>query len=386
MNAMFEFDVIQCGLIVLFLMTAGEWLSHKMKAVIPAILASSVLFIALTWSGILPTTIIEDSGLIHIASVAMMMTILGMGISTNPKELMENWRVVALATISYIGQTCILMLVIGALFDRNTAIAGLPGGAAVAMIIRERASELHLEQVIVLSVLLLSVKNLVACPLASWMLRKEIVSFQKANRNLSLIPKSKDTDTATPNTSANNQSPYWSLLRLFLGAWAAARLELYTGVSRYVFCLFLGVLLSTIKFFPKDEMARSKSQGMFTLMMMASVLNGYANATPAMLISLIKPLVCVLLVDVISIFLITTLVGRLLKFSRPLSFAIGLNVMIGFPLNLMLAQDLIEFMANSPEEKEILNQQLATKMVIAGFTSVTFLSTVGAGILVTLLK
>lgn len=383
---MFEFDLIQCGLIVLFLMTAGEWLSHKMKATIPAILASSILFIALTWSKILPSTIIEYSGLLHISSIAMMVTILGMGISTNPKELMENWRVVALAAISYIGQTCILMLVIGALFDRNTAIAGLPGGAAVAMIIRERASALHLEQVIVLSVLLLSVKNLVACPLASWMLRREIVSFQKEKRNHPFVPEEKGSDTTIPNISANNQSPYWSLLRLFLAAWMAARLELYTGISRYVFCLFLGVLLSAVKFFPKDEMARSKSQGMFTLMMMASILNGYANATPAMLISLIKPLVCVLLVDIISIFLITTLVGRLLKFSKPLSFAIGLNVMIGFPLNLMLAQDLIEFMANSPEEKEILNQQLATKMVIAGFTSVTFLSTVGAGILVTLLK
>ena len=67
-------------------------------------------------------------------------------------------------------------------------------------------------------------------------------------------------------------------------------------------------------------------------------------------------------------------------------FAICLNVMVGFPLNLMLAQDIIDFLADTDEQKELLNRQVGTKMVIAGFTSVTFLSTVGAGLLVNLMK
>ena len=56
--------------------------------------------------------------------------------------------------------------------------------------------------------------------------------------------------------------------------------------------------------------------------------------------------------------------------------------MVGFPLNMMLAQDIIGFLVKDPEEQNVLNVEIATRMVIAGFTSVTFLSTVTMGVLV----
>jgi len=171
---MFEFDLIQCGLLVLFLMVLGEVISHKLKAVVPSILASAVLYLILVWSHILPASVIQDSGLIHLTSIAMMFVILGMGISTNLLELLTNWRVVALAALCYICQTGLVILIISYIFDLNTAIGGLPGGAAVALIVQERAKALGHEQIVVLSVLLLAVQGLVACPLVSWMLRKEV--------------------------------------------------------------------------------------------------------------------------------------------------------------------------------------------------------------------
>ena len=42
---MFEFDMIQCGLIVLCLMVAGEVISHRLQAIVPAILASALLYL-----------------------------------------------------------------------------------------------------------------------------------------------------------------------------------------------------------------------------------------------------------------------------------------------------------------------------------------------------
>ena len=171
---MFEFDLIQCGLAVLFLMTAGEILSHKLKAAVPAILISAVLFISLIWTGIFPSTVIEDSGLTKLTPVAIMFTLICMGASTNPKEFLNNWRVVVLAAISYILQTVILIFVISLIFDRNTALGSLPGGAAVALIIQERARELNYDHIAALSVLIMSVQGLVTCPIVSWMLRKEI--------------------------------------------------------------------------------------------------------------------------------------------------------------------------------------------------------------------
>lgn len=401
---MFTFDLIQCGLLVLGLMVAGEVISHKMKAVIPSILASAVLFVALLWSGILPKDLVETSGLMHLTTIAMMFTIIGMGASLNLQELLANWRVVVLAASSYLGQILILLLVISALFGRNIAIGSLPGGAAVALIIQEQARALGLDQIVVLSVLLVSIQGLIACPIVSWMLRMEVLRIQKSGIQPAIYTDSCSRTSGKTDSSASaaddpvssavsekaakqksrssHQSPYWSLLRFYVVAWAASRLDLYTGISRYVFCLLLGVLFVRIGFLSRNEMERSKSQGILSLMMMINVLNGFSALTPEMFGDLLLPVVCILLTDIISIFILSMLFGKLLHFSRPMGFALSLNVMIGFPLNLMLAQDIVDFLAKNESEKALLNQQIASRMVIGGFTSMTFLSTIGAGLLV----
>ncbi len=380
---MLEFDMIQCGLIVLFIMAAGEVIAHKMGAVIPAILASALLYLALLWCGIIPRTLVQDSGLTHLTSIAMMFMILSMGTSIRPKELMDNWRVVLLAAVSYVGQTAITLLVIGMLFGRNMALGSLPGGSAVALIVRERAGALGYDQVVLLSVILLAVQSLVACPIASAMMKREIKRLQTEG---DFASEKEGQEESEQKTKRQEGSPYQALLRFYAAAWAAGRLELLTGISRYVFCLILGVFFTKIGFLHKDEMEQAKSRGLIMLMMMTMVLDGFSSATPELFVSLMTPVLCVLTVEVLSIFLVSGFVGRLLGFGREMSFALCLNVMIGFPLNLMLAQDLIRFLVTDSRQQEVLDQKIASKMVIAGFTSVTFLSTVGAGILVGLMR
>lgn len=384
---MFEFDLIQCGLIILGLMTAGEVISHKLKAAVPSILVSSVLFLLLFWCNLIPQDLIAASGFTHLSTIAMMFIVLSMGLSIDPKELLANWRVAALAAFSYIGQTGVLLLVITFLFDRNTAIGSIPGGAAVSFIVQEHARELGLTYIVVQSVLLVAVQGLVACPIVSAMLRLEIRTLKKTKISFgfsSALPNTPSDCSSVPQNTSG--SPYLSLLRLYLAAWAASRLELLTGISCYVYCLALGVLLGQIGLLPKDELDCSQSRGFLNLLMMTSIMNGFSNATPELFAALLKPLSCILLVDILSIFLLSLILGRILKFSKPIAFAVCLNVMIGFPLNLMIAQDLIDYLAESAEEHTFLHQQIAVKMVIAGFTSVTFLSTIGAGLLVTFLQ
>lgn len=376
---MFSFDMIQCGFIVLCLMVVGEICSRRMKASVPAILVSALLYVALLWSGILPSTLIKDSGLTHLTAIAMMFMIIHMGASTKPKELLDNWKVVVLAAITYVGQTALMILVISLLFSKNIALGSLPGGSAVALIVQERANALGYDEIVILSVMILALQSLIACPLASWMVRKEIFRYQTTNQD----KKEKELAAHLEKVQEEEEeSPYWALLRMFAVAWIASRLEMICGISRYVFCLILGVALAKVGFLHRDEMERSKSRGFIMLMMMTMVLNGFSAATPALIIQLLKPLVCVFAVEVLSIFLISRMVGKKLGFSKEMSFAICLNVMIGFPTNLLLSQEVINVYARTAEEKEQLHLKVATKMVIGGFTSVTFLSTVMAGILV----
>lgn len=378
---MFEFDMLQCGMIVLFLMVLGEIVSHRMKAAIPAILVSALLYLGAVWTGLVPNTLVKTSGLTTLTGISMMFVILNMGASIDLKELMANWKVVALAAVSYFCQIFITIVVISFLFDRNMAIGCLPGGASVALMVQERARSLGYDEVILLSAMLISVKGLVSCPLASLFVKKEVKRRIKEGIN---IKKKEEWENSLQLESSGirTETSFAALFRFFLAAWFASRLEMITGISRYVFCLVLGVLLTQMGFLYKNIMDQSKSQGMLMLMMMTMVLEGFSSSTPGMFAKMLIPVSCVLAVEVLSIAMNSLLFGRFFGFGREMSFLICLNVMVGFPLNMMLAQDIIGFFVKDPDEQDVLNTEIATRMVIAGFTSVTFLSTVTMGVLV----
>ena len=378
---MFEFDMLQCGMIVLFLMVLGEIVSHRMKAAIPAILVSALLYLGAVWTGLVPNTLVKTSGLTTLTGISMMFVILNMGASIDLKELMANWKVVALAAVSYFCQIFITIVVISFLFDRNMAIGCLPGGASVALMVQERARSLGYDEVILLSAMLISVKGLVSCPLASLFVKKEVK--RRIKEGIDIKKKEEwENSLQLESSGIRTETSFAALFRFFLAAWFASRLEMMTGISRYVFCLVLGVLLTQMGFLYKNIMDQSKSQGMLMLMMMTMVLEGFSSSTPGMFAKMLIPVSCVLAVEVLSIAMNSRLFGWFFGFGREMSFLICLNVMVGFPLNMMLAQDIIGFFVKDPEEQEVLNTEIATRMVIAGFTSVTFLSTVTMGVLV----
>ncbi|MBR5266777.1 MAG: hypothetical protein IKU20_01115 [Lachnospiraceae bacterium] len=380
---MFEFDMIQCGMIVLLIMLAGEIVSKKMKAAIPAILVSALLYMCAVWSGIVPNTLVKTSGITTMTSIAMMFVILNMGASTNPKELLDNWKVVALAAISYFLQVAVMIFVISLLFDRNIALGSLPGGASVAIMVQERARSLGYDQVVLLSAMIVSVKGLVSCPLASFVVKKEVNRRKKEGIQLidECLPNS--GESLFPEESGIRiESTFTAICRFFVAAWIASRLEMVTGVSRYVFCLILGMLLTQIGFLYKNIMDQTKSNGMLMLMMMTMVLEGFSSSTPESFIKMLLPVACILTVEVLVITVNSMLFGRKFGFSKEMSYAICLNVMVGFPLNMMIAQDIIGLLVTDPKEAEVLNKEIATRMVIAGFTSVTLLSTITMGFLV----
>lgn len=378
---MFTFDLVQSGLIFVLLLAVGEKFSRKLHSALPSALVSAVLFIALIWIGVIPSTIIDNAGLTVLTQAAVMFIIIGLGASTNIRELADNWKVVTLAALTYLGQVILLLLTISLLFGRNMAIGALPGGSVVAYIVQERARALGYDHIVVLSVLLFTIQGLISCPLVSWMVRKEILRIQKEEPQTA--PLSCHSDQPVTGQMPAASSPYWSLLRLYFAAWISSRLEMYTGISQYVYALLIGVLLGHIGLLKKDEMERSKSQGFCNLMLMAMVLNGFSKATPGMFADLMSPLLIILAADVLCIFILSVLLGKFFGFSRYMRFAIGLNVMMGFPLNMMIAQDLIESLARTQEEKSVFHQQISTRLIIAGFTSVTCLAPIGAGLLVT---
>ena len=120
--------------------------------------------------------------------------------------------------------------------------------------------------------------------------------------------------------------------------------------------------------------------------LMSVVLSGFSSSTPQMLGRMLLPLVCVLALDCLSLTLASLLLGRLLGFSRWMSVALGFNIMIGFPPNMIISQDIINYLTEDADTRAALMEQIGNRMVIAGFTSTTFLANMMAGLLVTLMR
>ena len=381
---MFEFDIIQSGLVIAALFVLGEVISRKLKAIIPAVLVSGILFMALLWSGLVPADMVERSKLSVLMPVGMMFIILSMGSNTSLKEMIANWRVVLLAAVSYLFELCMIMLVMSLIFDRNMAVAAFPGSSAATLIVQEQARALGYNDCVILSVLLLFLNGMVACPIVGLLIKKEAKLLIDKG-----IPQDSIVHRGTGNTLAGQNSggsTYVSFLKFYAAAWVCQRLSGLIGLSPYVLCLVLGVVFSEIGFFRRDEFKRTESGGFLFFIMMAMILNSFSASTPAMLLDVLLPIIVVLCTAVLSLSCASLVMGRILGFSPWMSVALGFNIMVGFPVNLMLSQDMINFLTDDEAERSFLMEQIGNRMVLAGFTSTTFLSNTLGPIMATLMR
>lgn len=369
---MFQFDIIQSGLVIAGLFVLGEIISRKLKAIMPAVLVSGILFMALLWAGLVPQDMVTRSKLDVLMPVGMMFVILSMGCNTSLREMAANWRVVLLAAVSYIFELCMILLVMSLIYGRNMAVAAFPGSSAAALIIQEQARALGYNDCIILSVLLLFMNGMVACPIVGQLIKKEAGRLLKEG-----IPEATQSPAAVGAKLSSGQkggSTYVSFFKFYIGAWICQRISGLIGVSPYVLCLVLGVVFSELGFFRKDEFDRTQSGGFLYFIMMAMILNGFSASTPQMLLRVLLPIVTVLCTAVVSLTAASLVMGKLLGFSPWLAVALGFNIMVGFPVNLMLSQDMIGYLTDDKQQQDYLMEKIGNRMVLAGFTSTTFLS------------
>ena len=76
-----EFDILQSGVVILLLLSAGELLGRLCRGTVPGILLAGVLFVAGCWSGLLPADLQQLAVLAQLTPVAILMTIASMGTS-----------------------------------------------------------------------------------------------------------------------------------------------------------------------------------------------------------------------------------------------------------------------------------------------------------------
>lgn len=386
--------------IVLGVLAIGDMVSTKTKAFIPSVFVAALLFLFGFWT-FFPENIVELAGFpMSVILLSMYLLISHMGTMLSVKELTAQWKTIVIALAGIIG-ICLGTLTIGRmLFGWEMVVTATPpltGGIVAAIMMSEAASAKGMAELAVLAIVMYVMQGFVGYPLTATMLRKEGTRLLRSYRSgtVSVLDQGLEQGPAPvveeksrfrifPETPKKYQTTYVLLLKLGMVAWASVAFAgaIQDRISKYVICLIFGVIAAEIGFVERKPLNLSSSFGFLITGLMAYVFAGLAKATPEMLMQLVGPLVGIILLGVFGMAIFSIFIGKTLGYSKEMSFAVALTALYGFPPNYILTEEAAKALAETEEEQKYLMDEMLPKMLVGGFTTVTIVSVIIAGIFV----
>lgn len=389
-------SLIMAIICVLGALAIGEIVSIKTRAIVPSVFITAIVFLIGYWT-IFPENILEIAGFVTpiiISSMLFLITHLGTMLSL--KELIRQWKAFSIAIFGILG-ICFGTLVLGKLFFPwemlVIATPPLTGGVVASIIMSEAATAKGLPELAILAIVMYVMQGFVGYPLTALVLRLEGNHLLKKFRKGEVIDldkkeiKEENIKRLIPPLPKEYQTTYIVLLKLALLVGGAI---LFTEainevISRYVICLFVGVIGAETGFIERKPLNVSGTFGFYMTSLMAFIFGGLAKATPEMLQRLLFPFIGIIGFGVTGMLIFSFIIGKILKESSPMSCAISLNALYGFPANYALTTEAAKSLGETDEEKQFLIDAMLPKMLVGGFVSVTIVSVIIAGIFVKLL-
>ena len=142
-----------------------------------------------------------------------------------------------------------------------------------------------------------------------------------ASVGMTVIADNSDRKTLIPRIPDKWNSPILMLGKLGLIGWFATQLGNITGISGAIWALVLGVFFTTIGFMETNLLNRANSYQIIMFALMMYVFDGLKDCTPAMLKSIIVPMVVLIVIGVLGMAIFSFVIAKILKMSFPLAFA-----------------------------------------------------------------
>jgi Na+/glutamate symporter len=377
--------------IVMLVYALGDVIATKTKAIISMLFVASIVFAVAFWNG-LPSTIFTDSALQGFASVTVGLLLVHMGTTISIKDLVKEWKTVIIVLCSTIAICLGVYFIGGLIIDRLYALIGAPilGGGVVAFLVMSGALKAAGTNIVVFGSLVLVLQGVFGFPIASILCRKEAGRLRGRILEGTLVynkpletKETKPKWRIIPPIPDDYNGPDLRIARLALVACFAQYLSGLSGgkVNMLIICLLLGVFFREIGFLDEGELTKANG---FTFVIGAVLVNVFAslaNTTPALLLSMIGPLLVVVVVGLACCAVVSILVGRIFGQSWYMSFALGVTALFGFPGTFIVPNEVSKSVGQTEEEKQIIMQNLMPKMIIAGMVSVSIVSVVFAGIM-----
>ena len=116
--------------------------------------------------------------------------------------------------------------------------------------------------------------------------------------------------------------------------------------------------------------------------LMLFMFDGLKVATPSMMMEILYPLVGCIVLGVIGMYIFSFFIGKVLKVSKEMAFAVSLTALYGFPADYIITNEVINSLTEDEKEREALTSHMLPPMLVGGFISVTMVSVILAGFFV----
>lgn len=377
----------------------GEWVATATKAWVPSVFVTAVVLLIGYWT-VLPKTLVTDSGLMPFANtIGIFLLITHMGTVISVKQLLEQWRTVVVCLSGLAGMCAVGYFVAPMFMEKELVIAGLPpltGGIVAATTMQQAATEAGFEVAAIFAIAMYCVQGFAGYPLTALCLQLEGKRLLKglrsgevvltdrdraemANVGMTAIRDESNDKKLLPKLPDKWNSPVLMLGKLALVGWFAVKMGEWTGVSGAVWCLVLGVIFSYIGFLESNLLNRANSYWIIMFALCMYVFDGLKDCTPAILKSIIGPMIILIIIGVIGMAIAAFIISKILRMSFYLAFANGLTALYGFPFDAIITESTCNALGKTEEETNYLMSRMFPSMIVGGFVTVTITSVLLAG-------
>lgn len=378
----------------------GEYVAKITKAWVPSVFVTAVVLLLGYWT-IIPKEVVSDSMLIPFGStIGIYLLITHMGTVISLKQLIQQWKTIVVCLAGLAGMMVLGYFVAPLIIDKTLVIAGLPpltGGIVAATMMQDAAKAAGLEVAAVFAIAMYCVQGFAGYPITAVCLQTEgrrllkdlrsgkVVLTEEDKREMAsvgmtAVADDSDRKTLLPKIPDEWNTPVVMLGKLGLVGWLATQLGNVTGISGAIWALVLGVFFTTIGFLETNLLNRANSYQIIMFALMMYVFDGLKDCTPAMLKSIIVPMVVLILIGVAGMAIFSFIIAKILKMSFPLAFANGLTALYGFPCDAIITESTCNALGKTEEEKQYLMSKMFPSMIVGGFVTVTITSVFIAGL------
>ena len=377
----------------------GEYVAKITKAWVPSVFVTAAVLPIGYWT-IIPQEVVSDSMLIPFGStIGIYLLITHMGTVISLKQLIQQWRTIVVCLSGLAGMMLLGYFVAPLLIDKTLVIAGLPpltGGIVAATMMQSAAQEAGLEVAAVFAIAMYCIQGFAGYPITAICLQTEgkrlLKDFRSGNVvlteadrremasvGMTVVADDSDRKTLIPKIPDKWNSPVLMLGKLGLVGWLATQLGAITGISGAIWALVLGVFFTTIGFLETNLLNRANSYQIIMFALMMYVFDGLKTCTPAMLKSIIIPMIVLIVIGVAGMAAFAFIISKVLKMSFPLAFANGLTALYGFPCDAIITESTCNALGQTEEERQYLMSKMFPSMIVGGFVTVTITSVFIAG-------